>query len=100
MVASPCGSEKAMITGMSEPTTQTSCWRIPNRANARPCAARGMKRGTRVALAEPVSPGIWEKFCYLEEGDYYLVFALRARNRAAFNSSLATFEALVTRYHE
>ncbi len=42
MVASPCGRVNTMIRGMSEPTTQTSCWRMPNRAKARPWADRGM----------------------------------------------------------
>ncbi len=51
-------------------------------------------------LSEPAASGIWEKFCYLEEGDYYLVFALRTRSRASFNASLPNFETLVSRYRE
>ena len=44
MVASPCGRVKATITGMSDPTTHTSCWRMPNRAKARPWADNGIMR--------------------------------------------------------
>jgi hypothetical protein len=49
---------------------------------------------------EPVSSGTWERVCYLEEGDYYLMFALRSRTQASFNASMKAFEALVSRYRE
>ncbi len=44
MTASPCGSENEMMTGINDPTTHTSCWRIPKRAKARPCADNGIRR--------------------------------------------------------
>ena len=44
MTASPCGSENEMMTGINDPTTHTSCWRMPKRAKARPSRRAGSRR--------------------------------------------------------
>jgi hypothetical protein len=51
-------------------------------------------------IHEPTSLGNWERVCYLEEGNYYLMFILSAQNRPSFGHSMKAFEALVARYHE
>lgn len=51
-------------------------------------------------LFEPVSGGNWERVCYLEEGDYYLLFTLSSRSRAGFESSMKTFVEVVTHYRQ
>jgi len=50
-------------------------------------------------IFEPTSGGNWERVCYLEEGDYYLLFTLSSRSRAGFEATMKTFVALVNRYH-
>lgn len=42
----------------------------------------------------------WMRACYLEEGDYYLVFALNARERDDYARAMKDFETLVARYRE
>lgn len=49
---------------------------------------------------EPVFPGNWERVCYLEEGEYYLTFTLRARSHEAYVAAARAFETLISRYHE
>ena len=51
-------------------------------------------------LVEPVSAGNWQRVCYLEEGDYYLVFALNARSRKAFDDAMKDFKSLVEGYRQ
>jgi hypothetical protein len=51
-------------------------------------------------IVEPTSPGNWEKVCYLEEGDYFLLFTLIAQSRSNFDSSVKAFEALISRYRQ
>ena len=64
----------------------------------------GLRSGDGRPLAclqvEPQEQGRWLRVCYLEEGDYYLMFALSARSAAAFHGSMKGFETLVARYHE
>lgn len=42
--------------------------------------------------------GNWERVCYGEEGDFYLVFTLSARSRAGYDKALPDFEKLVRGY--
>lgn len=51
-------------------------------------------------VIEPVTAGLWERNCYLEEGEYFLVFSLRAQNRANFFQAMPAFEALIAAYRE
>jgi hypothetical protein len=49
-------------------------------------------------LFEPTGGGNWERVCYLEEGDYYVLFTLSSRSRAAFESTMKTYVTLINRY--
>ena len=60
-------------------------------ADARPLAC---------LIFEPTSGGNWERVCYLEEGDYYLLFTLSSRSRTGFESSMKTFVAVLAAYRQ
>lgn len=50
-------------------------------------------------LFEPTAGGNWERVCYMEEGDYYVLFTLSSRSRTAFESTMKTYVTLINRYH-
>ncbi len=60
----------------------------------------GDGRGLVSLVFRPRSDGNWEQVSYLEEGEFYLVFAVSARNEAAFNSARTSYEWLVSHYKE
>jgi hypothetical protein len=62
--------------------------------------ASGNGRPVACLIVEPTSPGNWQKVCYLEEGDYFLVFTLISQSRSNFDSSVKAFEALISRYRQ
>jgi hypothetical protein len=51
-------------------------------------------------IFEPTSGGNWERVCYLEEGDYYLLFTLSSRSRAGFEASMKTFVDVIAHYRQ
>ncbi len=46
----------------------------------------------------PGSDAQWETVAYAEEGDYYLIFVLSARNKSAHDADLPVFEHLLAGY--
>ena len=51
-------------------------------------------------LFRPASKGYWEQVSYLEEGEFYLVFAVSARSEAELNAARGSYEWLVSHYKE
>ncbi len=48
----------------------------------------------------PSEQGNWERVSYGEEGDFYLIFTVSARNKAAYEKALPAYEALIHAYRE
>ena len=55
---------------------------------------------TMSVLFTPAVEGNWEQVCYLEEGEFYLLFVLSARGKVAFEGALEAYVSLVSRYKE
>jgi hypothetical protein len=48
----------------------------------------------------PREKGNWERVSYLDEGEFYLVFAITSRTEAGFNASAKAYEDMVSQYRE
>jgi len=46
----------------------------------------------------PKTKGNWERVSYLEEGDFYVIFTLSSRTRAAFDKALPAYSQLIRDY--
>ena len=48
----------------------------------------------------PGNQGNWERVAYGEEGDYYLVFTLSARDKASYERLAPLFASWIERYRK
>lgn len=48
----------------------------------------------------PKSAGNWERVSYGEEGDFYLIFTISARNSASYDKAMPTYERMISNYKE
>jgi len=58
--------------------------------------------GKRVITLEfsPKSKGDWERVAYMEEGDFYVIFTESSHSKAGLESSVVSFDSLISGYRE
>ncbi len=65
-----------------------------------PALVSGDRNPVSCMVVQPVTSGIWERDCYLTEGDYFLTFSLRAQNQGSFGQAMRSFETLISTYRQ